>query len=60
MKRSDSIALLELNDALSNTLDDPSDVVTLVHWRMIGHPFWNFPCFPKQWSERIINIMNES
>lgn len=39
----DSIALLELADALADFMDNTADVVALVDRRLVGHPFWPFP-----------------
>ena len=43
MKSSHSISGLKLAHALAHFLHDTRDIITLIHRRLIGHPFWPLP-----------------
>ena len=45
MERRDSVSLLELGDTFSHLMDSASNVVALVAWRGVGHPFGDLPVF---------------
>lgn len=45
MERSHSVALLELRDTLSHLVDSAGNIVALVAWRGVGHPFGDLPVF---------------